>query len=73
MKNENKDIIENNEKSTSQKKSSAKRQKCKEKKINKNIVFYSWRNRHALPLQPTGSRHPYGTWKIPLSAALFPT
>lgn len=37
MKNENKDIIENNEKSTSQKKSSAKRQKSKEKKEPKTI------------------------------------
>ena len=35
MKNENKDIIENNEKSTSQKKSSAKRQKSKEIDIRK--------------------------------------
>ena len=35
--------------------------------------FYLQGSRHALPEQLTRIRRPYGTWKILLSAALFPT
>lgn len=38
-----------------------------------NHALYHQGSRHALPVQLTRIRHPYGTWKIPLSAALFPT
>lgn len=33
----------------------------------------SIRNCYALPKQLTEIRHPYGTWQVLLSAALFPT
>ena len=45
-----------------------------DRQISKDMKkLYPPGNCHALPVQPARTRRPCGTWKIPLSAALFPT